>query len=178
VTLSKWADVDWGKSTSAIAKERGVTVPTASKARRKHAPETLAAYAGRAPGRANRATPANTTAVDDLQKRLKAATARADGLQRELEQARKQFAIARRAFETSHALLTPVLEERDAALAKLAANAAPGTTRRPRSPRTQQALDDALEHHPELARALAGNLTDAWHNPGSASGVDGAHNHP
>ena len=220
---SVWDGVDWSTSTSALAAERGVSISTVSKARRRYAPETLGAYSTRAP-----AEP-----VTELQKRHKAATARADVLARELAQTRKQLAVARRAFETAHALLTPVLEERDAALAQLAAAAGQrqpppeppadrpkppagaradrptppaephklptpaGTTwqpvtgpdappppateprrRGPRSPRTEQALAEALDLHPDFAVALAGKLVETWHNPGPASGVDGTHNHP
>lgn len=128
MSRSRWADVDWSKSTSAIAAERGVAICTVSKARRRHAPETLGAYSTRAA----------TEPVVELQKRLKAATARADDLARELEQSRKQLAIARRAFESARALLTPVLEERDAALATLAAAAQPKPPARARADRLTQ----------------------------------------
>lgn len=169
MSASKWAGVDWSKSTSAIAKERGVAISTVSKARGRYAPETLGAYSTR-----DKSKP-----VDDLQKRLKEATARADGLQRELEQARKQLAVARRAFATTEALMRDVLAERDAAIAKLTAGTGrPPATAGPRSPRTQHALAEALDLHPDLAEGFrGGTLTDAWHNPGAASGVE-THNHP
>lgn len=237
---SDWRGVNWAQPTSAIAAERGVAISTVSKARRRYAPETLGAYSGRAA-----AAP-----VDDLQRRLKAATARADVLLQERDHLRQQLAVARRAFTTTDALLRDVLEERDAALTKLAAASQPapaadppadpmpppatkaegqpiagrkpgrgrtkpapappaaaeprklptpaGLTRwqpvtgpdaaplppaaarprRPRAPATERALATALEQHPDLAESFpGGTLTDTWHNPGAASGVE-THDHP
>lgn len=43
---------------------------------------------------------------------------------------------------------------------------------------TDRALTEAFQFHPELAEGFrGGTLTDAWHNPGAASGVE-THDHP
>jgi hypothetical protein len=39
--LSNWHLVDWSKTSTQIAKDRGVSVSTASAMRRKHAPHTI-----------------------------------------------------------------------------------------------------------------------------------------
>ena len=46
-TRRDWASVDWSKRTSDIARELGCGVPQVSRARRKHAPATVAIRPGR-----------------------------------------------------------------------------------------------------------------------------------
>jgi DNA-binding XRE family transcriptional regulator len=59
--------VDWSRSTSEIAKKRGVSIPAASAARRRLAPASLRPKAKKAPGGSNNSdepTPTGTTARD------------------------------------------------------------------------------------------------------------------
>ena len=175
-----WDGTDWSLSTSAIAKARGVTIPTVSQARRRYAPETLAAYAGRNPGRANRGDPTAARAQLELQANLEQHRAALRDANTRIEDLHKQL---REALDRAHRFDAELDRLRRAQQAPPPPpppnpKPAPHTPRAPiGSPATYRALADALEQHPDFAEALAGTLTDAWHNPGAASGVE-THDHP
>jgi hypothetical protein len=154
MTIEPWSTVDWSKTTTAIAAERSVSISTVSKARARYAPNTLAANSRRPTATA----PRPPRAQKPVKHPAAPAHARTTQLERELEQARAQLTIARRAFTTTEALLRDVLDQRDTAQAELDRIKSGRTIR----PELLTALNRAVTTHPDLTTALAGQLTDSW----------------